>query len=155
MKKIIRYSQLKKIARKLTGKKVLVGGCFDFLHIGHIKFLKKAKEEGDKLIVALESDKFIRKNKHRQPFHCQKQRAEILSALTMIDLIILLPFFKTDQDYLRLVETLNPDIIAVTEGDPQIGNKKRQAKKINAQVKTVIPRLKNFASSELIEKFFF
>ena len=63
-------------------KIVLVGGCFDILHLGHVVFLEKAKKEGDVLVVLLESDEKVRflKGKGR-PVHTQSERAEILSAL--------------------------------------------------------------------------
>ena len=80
---------------------VLVGGCFDILHIGHIRFLKAARKQGDSLVVALESDEFIRLQKRREPFHTQAERAEILAALRSVDTVILLPLLSTDEDYAR------------------------------------------------------
>jgi len=146
------YADLKLIIPKLTGKKVLVGGCFDLLHIGHIRFLKAAKKQGDTLIVALESDDFIKKIKKRQPFHSQIERAEILSSLKMVNVVILLPFLKSDNDYLNLVKMVKPNIIAVTKNDPQLKNKKRQANKIGGILKIVTPHIKNITSSKLIKK---
>jgi len=151
-KKIIEYNKLRTIIPKLTGKKVLVGGCFDFLHIGHIRFLKAAKKEGDILIIVLESDEFIQKKKKRQPFHNQIERAEILSSLQMVDVVILLPFLKSGNDYLNLVKIVKPDIVAVTENDPQLKNKKRQVNKIGGILKIVVPHINNIASSRLIKK---
>ena len=76
--------------RKMMGgkKTVLVGGCFDILHYGHLRFLSQAKEKGEMLIVALESDTFIRKIKNKKPIHTQEQRAEILAHLNLVDMII-------------------------------------------------------------------
>src|SRR6266403_2209747 len=53
-------------------KIVLVGGCFDIIHFGHIQFLQKAKEAGDYLIVALEPDERIINYKKRTPIHTQQ-----------------------------------------------------------------------------------
>lgn len=136
-----------------NNKTVLVGGCFDLIHFGHIKFLEKAKEKGDFLIVALESDKFIKKNKRKLPVHKQSERAEILSNLNMIDLVILLPFFNTNNDYLNLVKKISPSIIAVTEGDKQLINKQLQAKEISAEVKVVVTNLKNFSTRNIAKIF--
>ena len=62
-------------------KVVLVGGCFDLLHYGHIAFLKEAKKHGDYLIVLLESDENVRRLKGEgRPFHTQKQRKEMLAS---------------------------------------------------------------------------
>lgn len=99
-------------------KVVLVGGCFDVLHYGHVYFLKKAKELGNILIVALESDENTRKLKGpKRPIHTQKQRAEMLKSLRFVDKVITLPPMKSDLDYKKLVRRVNPDIIAVTYGD--------------------------------------
>ena len=136
-----------------NNKTVLVGGCFDLIHFGHIKFLEKAKEKGDFLIVALESDKFIKKNKRKLPVHKQSERAEILSNLNMIDLVILLAFFNTNNDYLNLVKKISPSIIAVTEGDKQLINKQLQAKEISAEVKVVVTNLKNFSTRNIAKIF--
>lgn len=157
MKKIIKYNELEKIIPQLTGKKVLVGGCFDLLHLGHIKFLKAAKKEGDILIIALESDKFIRKKKKREPFHSQQQRAEILVSLKSVDLVILLPYFcprnkkSLFKNYLSLVKKISPKIIAVTENDPLLEDKRKQASICGAQIK-VFPFISGFSSTDLIKK---
>ncbi len=157
--KIVDYKNLKKLIPKLTGKKVLVGGCFDILHIGHVCFLKAAKEQGDILIIALESDEFIRKNKKREPFHTQSARAEILSCLKIVDVVVLLPSFNSYDNYLKLVEIIKPDVVAITKDDPQIENKKRQVNKVGAILKIVTPHINNITSSSMLikklAKFFF
>lgn len=151
---IIRYEDLddKKQIFKNT-KTVLVGGCFDLIHFGHLKFLEAAKEQGDYLIVVLESDEFIKKHKRKLPVHQQGERAEILSNLNMVDLIILLPFFPTNNNYFDLVKKISPSIIAVTEGDKQLENKKKQAKEIGAEVKEVVTNLKNFSTRNIAKIF--
>ncbi len=134
-----------------TGHKniVLVGGCFDILHIGHIEFLKKAKAAGDCLIVALEPDERILKYKHRKQTHTQRERAEILSSIRFVDKIILLPVLNGFEEYNQLVEDIRPSVIAVTEGDPQFANKQRQAKIVGATVEAVVQRLGDFSSSAI------
>ncbi len=136
----------------MFGRKiVLVGGCYDILHYGHYAFLKAASEEGDILIIALESDEFIKKRKNRTPVHTQQQRAEILSGLSFVDYVIKLPFMNGDTDYMHLVDMTKPTIIAITDGDPQLENKKRQAEKVGAQLKIVTPVVESFSSSSIIE----
>lgn len=152
MKKIITLSQFKKLKKEFDKKNVvLVGGCFDLFHYGHLFFLKKAKESGNFLIVALESDKFIKKVKKRNPIHNQQQRAEILSQMQVVDLVIKLPFLAKDEDYFSLVKLIKPKIIAVCENDPQMKNKLKQAKTINAQLKVVCPLITNFSSSKILK----
>lgn len=150
--KIIRLQDLKYLQRLFQGKKmVLVGGCFDLLHYGHYSFLKNAKEIGDCLIVVLESDEFIVKQKMRKPVHSQSERAEILAGLRIVDWVITIPYFSSDKDYEDLVKKIHPDIIAVTRNDPQIENKKRQAALINGKLKVVIPLLRGFSTQKIIQ----
>jgi len=153
-KKIWEHTEIENRIDEFKGKKiVLVGGCFDLIHYGHHTFLQKAKEQGDVLIVALEPDKYIRNKKNRRPVHTQMERAEILTALTYIDAIILLPYIADESGYQRLVEKIHPFIIAITEGDPHKDKKQRQAVTIGATVKEVVPLLPRFATSSIIESY--
>ena len=122
-------------------KVVLVGGCFDILHYGHIYFLKKAKKLGDLLVVALESDENTKKLKGpKRPIHTQKQRQKMLESLRFVDKVIALPPMKSDSDYEKLVRKVNPDIIAVTAGDT----------KNTFRVKTVIiPKIKTPSTTQI------
>ena len=134
-------------------KTVLVGGCFDLIHYGHIVFLKNAKKQGDYLIVALESDDNVRKHKGRnRPIHKQSERAEMLRSLRMVDKVVELPTLTGYNEYLAFVKKVKPDVIAVTENDLQIENKKRQAELVGANVIVVVPRLEPHSTTNLIEK---
>lgn len=130
---------------------VLIGGCFDIVHIGHIRFLKAAKERGDALVIALESDEFIRQRKHREPFHTQVERAEILSSIGVVDQIILLPLMENEKDYDALVERVKPSIIAITEGDLQESNKRRMAEKHGAELAVVSSHVSHKSSSLILD----
>jgi len=137
------------LPRKSKGRVVLTGGCFDILHIGHVRFLSEAKGMGDYLVVLLESDKSVKKLKgENRPVFIQKERAEMLTALRSVDLIVLLPMMEKDRDYLNLVMKIKPDIIAVTEGDPLIEKKQGQAKEVGGELK-IIPLTKTLSTSEL------
>lgn len=138
------------IERQGYSKVVLVGGCFDILHYGHIEFLKKAKAEGDYLIVALEPDESISNYKKRVPTHNQQERAEILASLRYVDQVILLPLLKGFADYNQLVANIKPQVIAITADDPQINNKQKQADSVGATVTIVTPRLLNFSSTKIV-----
>ncbi len=149
---IINYSDLEKIIPKFKDKtKVLVGGCFDLLHYGHFLFLKKSKKLGDVLIVALEPDEFIILKKKRKPVHTLDQRAEILNAMKFVNLVIKLPLMKGYKDYFELVKKVSPQYIAITKGDPQKKNKQKQAKKIGAELKEVVKRIKPFSTSYILK----
>lgn len=152
--KIISISQLKgKISfiKKHFKKIILVGGCFDVFHYGHLIFLKKAKVLGDYLIILLESDNFIRKIKRRKPIHNQEQRAEILSAISDVDLVIKIPYFKTDVEYFNLVKIIQPAVIAVSKGDLNFKKKEQQAKMINGKIIVVTKLLTKFSSTKIID----
>ena len=135
------------------GKKkvVLIGGCFDLLHYGHFEYLRKAKSEGEYLIVALEPDKSIINYKNRQPFHNQKQRAANLSSIRFVDHVLMLPELKGYDDYRQLVIDTCPNIIAITQGDPQLANIKKQAAEVGAEVKEVVNLLDGMSSSAILK----
>lgn len=130
-------------------KKVLVGGCFDLLHFGHIRFLEAAKQCGDWLIVALESDENVKKTKgDARPIHSQAQRKTMLESLRFVDEVISLPPLKTDKDYETLVRDVHPTIIAITEADPMEQKKRNHADTIGAAI-VVIPKVHTPSTSQL------
>jgi len=151
MAKIIKSKDIE-ICRQLwkDKKTVLVGGCFDLFHFGHLKFLQQARKKGQFLIVFLESDRFIKEKKRKIPVHNQKERAEVLSAMNFIDLIVLLKYLKNENQYFQLVKRIKPSVIAVTAGDFFLKNKQNQAVKINARLEVVTPLIKKFSSSKII-----
>ncbi|HLC07464.1 MAG TPA: adenylyltransferase/cytidyltransferase family protein [Candidatus Babeliales bacterium] len=131
---------------------VLVGGCFDILHFGHIQFLEKARGAGDYLIVALEPDERITQHKNRLPIHTQQKRVHNLLALRYVDHVILLPVLQGFDDYLQLVQSIKPHIIAVTSNDPQMTNKQKQADTINAQLVIVNNRIAHLSSTAIYQQ---
>ncbi len=153
MNKIVNTKEAISISAELKseGKTiVLTGGCFDILHIGHVKLMQKAKKLGDILFVLLESDESVEKLKgSKRPINSQKERAEILAELSSVDYVVLMKEMKSNEDYDSLIYKLKPDIIATTKNDPQGVHNERQAKKINAKVSYVINRIKNKSTSQL------
>jgi rfaE bifunctional protein nucleotidyltransferase chain/domain len=141
---------------KSKNKIVLAGGCFDILHFGHIHFLKKAKSFGNYLIVALESDKNIKRLKGEgRPFNNQKQRKEILESLRFVDEVTVLKDHMTDKDYMDLVTKIKPSIIAITKGDLIKKLKQKQAERVGAKIIEIkkIPFLSSSLLSKIIPKF--
>ena len=138
MEKIISADQAVKIAKKIREKGqsiVLVGGCFDILHVGHIAFLEKAKKYGESLFVLLESDKSVKDKKgHGRPINSQKERAIILSALHAVDYVVMLPYIAENEKYDKIVAAIKPLYLATTDKDPYVYHKKRQALQIGAKV---------------------
>lgn len=126
-------------------KIVLVGGCFDILHYGHISFLKKSKKLGTYLIVALESDENTKRLKGpTRPIHSQKQRKEMLESLSFIDKVISL---SPKPDYTKLLEKAKPDIITTTPDDNLLKNRKRyEAMGIKI---VIIPKIKVRSTTQI------
>jgi len=151
---IIDVKKIDELKSKTKNKKiVLAGGCFDVLHSGHVEFLKKAKGAGDILIILLEHDKSVRSKKGKdRPFLNQKLRSKNLSDLKIIDYIVLLPFPVDDAFYFNLTKLIEPDIIAITKGDPLTDVKKKQVEGVGGKILSVINRNKKYSSSKIINK---
>ena len=136
--------------KKLEKRIVLVGGCFDILHPGHIIFLEKAKKAGDIVIVFLESDQKVKELKgNGRPIHTQKDRAKILSALKSVDFVVMLPYLDNGKDYDELISKIKPDVIALTFGDENTHHK-RSAKLVGAKLKYVTKMIGNHSSSRIL-----
>jgi len=99
---------------KKEGRKVVfTNGCYDIIHVGHIRCLQESKRRGDVLIIALNSDRSVRSLKgYPRPFIPQEERAEMVSALECVDYVIIF-----DQDNpLELINAIEPDVL-VKGGD--------------------------------------
>jgi len=104
---------------KNKGKKIIfTNGCFDILHIGHVKYLEKAKTFGDILIVGLNSDKSVERLKGKnRPINPQVDRSYILASLEVVDYVVI---FNKDSP-LDLIKTISPDILV--KGGDYLGKK--------------------------------
>lgn len=132
-------------------KIVLVGGCFDVLHPGHVIFLEKAKKAGDRLVVMLESDKKVKILKGaNRPVHTQKSRAKVLSALKSVDQVVRLPFMENEAQYDRLIAKIKPDIIATTKGHASVSHHQRSAKLVGAKLKFVTNIIGGYSTSRIL-----
>ena len=107
---LIRRSELNELITKLKsqGKTIVTtNGCFDILHVGHVRYLAKAKSFGDVLIVALNSDKSVKSIKgETRPINNENDRAEVLSALRSVDYVVL---FDEDSPVDLLLQ-IKPDV---------------------------------------------
>jgi D-beta-D-heptose 7-phosphate kinase/D-beta-D-heptose 1-phosphate adenosyltransferase len=99
---------------KSNGERVVfTNGCFDILHIGHIRLLEEARRKGDRLVVGLNSDASVRELKGPlRPIVSEGERARILAALSAVDAVLLFD----ESTPLRLIEAIRPDIL-VKGGD--------------------------------------
>jgi D-beta-D-heptose 7-phosphate kinase/D-beta-D-heptose 1-phosphate adenosyltransferase len=145
--KIVERLKLKEIISGLKeqGRKIVfTNGCFDLLHAGHVRYLQKAKNLGDILVLGLNSDKSVSKIKPGRPITSQEQRAEVLSALLVIDYITI---FDEETPY-ELIKYLQPDVLvkgADWKPDEIVGND------IVKEVHT-IPFVQGISTSEIIRK---
>lgn len=90
------------------GKKIVfTNGCFDLLHVGHLYSLKEAKKHGDLLVVAVNSDKSVKKYKgDERPIINENDRIALLCALEIVDYVILMD----DDNPVNIIETIKPDV---------------------------------------------
>jgi D-beta-D-heptose 7-phosphate kinase/D-beta-D-heptose 1-phosphate adenosyltransferase len=100
-------------ALRAQGKRtVFTNGCFDIVHVGHVRYLREAKALGDILVIGLNSDASVRQLKNGRPINPEDQRAEVLASLAMVDYVTI---FSEDTPY-ELIKSLNPDVL-VKGGD--------------------------------------
>lgn len=128
---------------------VFTNGCFDILHVGHIRYLKKAAELGDILIVGVNSDNSVRRLKgEKRPVICEKDRIEMLTVLDFIDHVIM---FDEDTPY-ELIKSIQPDLL-VKGGDYKLEEVvgKDIVEKNGGKV-ALIPLVEGSSTTNIIEK---
>jgi rfaE bifunctional protein nucleotidyltransferase chain/domain len=125
-------------SEKSAGRRVVVtNGCFDLLHVGHVRFLQEARALGDTLLVGLNGDGSVRELKGAgRPVNPEAERAEVLAALGCVDAVMVFP----EKRATRFLEVAQPDIY-VKGGDyrPEDLDADEQAavKKAGGQVKVL------------------
>ena len=147
MGKILNWSELRKIVDKLRseGKKIVfTNGCFDIIHIGHIRYLKEARSLGEILIVGLNSDRSVSAIKPDRPVNPQNQRAEVLASLDMVDYVTV---FEEETPY-ELIRLIRPDVL-VKGGDW----KKEDIVGADMAAETLsLPYVQGVSTTEIIER---
>ena len=145
--KIFSRSRLSQTLKKTRGRKKIVftNGCYDLLHVGHVRLLRKARSLGDKLVVALNSDGSVRRLKGPgRPLVGEKNRAELIAALDCVDYVT----FFSEPTPLETIRALKPDILikgADYAASEIVG--KDDVKKV-----VRFPLVKGFSTSTLIRK---
>ena len=95
--------------RRAGERVTLANGCFDLLHVGHVRYLHAAKELGGRLVVAINSDDSVRALKGEgRPLMPAEERAEILAALADVDAVVIFP----ERDVRALIRDIRPDVQA-------------------------------------------
>lgn len=110
--KLLTRAELRKQveAWRAAGDRItLANGCFELLHVGHIRYLRAAKELGGRLVVAINSDDSVRALKGEdRPLMPAEERAEILSALADVDAVVVFP----ERDVRAIIREIHPDVHA-------------------------------------------
>jgi rfaE bifunctional protein nucleotidyltransferase chain/domain len=149
MKSISEGAELAASFRRDGKRIVFTNGVFDILHPGHLRYLQHARSLGDILIVGLNSDASVRRNKGpERPINSQEERAEILEALECVDLVVLFD----DDTPAEIIRAIQPDILvkgADWAEDAIVGRDTVEAR--GGKVIRV-PVQAGFSTSALIEK---
>jgi D-beta-D-heptose 7-phosphate kinase/D-beta-D-heptose 1-phosphate adenosyltransferase len=151
--KIVSQEELeKRLAqwRVLSKTVVFTNGCFDLLHAGHIQSLTQAANEGDYLVVGLNSDASVKKLKGKnRPVNSEQSRAHVLASLSMVDAVVI---FIEDTP-LELIKRIMPDVL-VKGGDYKPEEIAGAKEVITNGGKVVInPILPGFSTTSIINKF--
>lgn len=130
---------------KSRGKTIVfTNGCFDLIHVGHVRYLSEAKKLGDILVIGLNSDSSVSAIKPGRPVIPEGERAEVLSALCMVDYVVL---FDEETPY-ELIKDVRPDVLVKgADWDPKdiVGND-------IAKETLTIPFVEGKSTSEIIKK---
>lgn len=133
-----------------AGKKIaFTNGCFDILHVGHVRYLREAKKTADILVLALNSDSSVRAIKgETRPVVPEQERAEILAALECIDFVTIFP----EPTPLELINLLKPDVL-IKGGDwPEEKVVGREEVQTWGGKVAIIPEIEGKSTTNIVEK---
>ena len=135
-----------------AGKKlVATNGCFDLLHVGHVRYLETARTLGDALVVGINGDESTRELKgDGRPINSANDRAEVIAALACVDLVAIFP----DVRAVRFLELARPDIY-VKGGDYTVDTLDKSERAVleqsGAEIR-IIPFQKGYSTSGMVNK---
>ena len=150
--KIVERSALDALLQELRRQKkiiVFTNGCFDILHVGHVRYLQAARKLGDVLVLGLNSDTSVQALKGpTRPINSQADRAEVLAGLEAVDHIVIFDEITAE----RLVAAVKPDIYVkggdyMVENLPEAGIVREYGGKVE-----LLPEVQGRSSSNMIKK---
>ena len=152
--KIISLEQVPQRTKELRaagGKVVATNGCFDLLHVGHVRYLEAARALGDVLIVGINGDESVGALKGpNRPVNNQNDRAEIVAALECVDLVVIFPDVRAT----KFLERATPDVY-VKGGDykTETLNPEETAalKKIGSKIE-ILPLERGYSTTDLLAR---
>jgi rfaE bifunctional protein nucleotidyltransferase chain/domain len=152
--KVVSLEELAKRAKdfRVAGKKIVAtNGCFDLLHVGHVRYLKAARALGDALIVGINGDESVRELKGPgRPINNQNDRAEVVAALEFVDVVTIFPEIRAT----KFLERTAPDVyVKGGDYDQETLNAEEQSvlKKIGAKI-DIVPFERGYSTSELLKR---
>lgn len=148
--KIVTVEDLLQIKEERKNEQmVFSNGCFDILHVGHVRYLNEARSFGDYLVIGLNSDRSVRQLKGPdRPINQQDSRAVMLAALAFVDYVVIFD----EETPLVLIQQLLPDILVKgSDYDPKdiVGGKEVIA---NGGKVVTVPLVEGFSSTKIINK---
>ena len=150
--KIVSLEELARVVadlKKKNKKIVTTNGCFDLLHLGHVRCLKKARSLGEILILGLNSDESVKKIKgQKRPLNNQEARAECLAELICVDYVSI---FNDDspEEFLKIVQ---PDIHVKGRDYEEKPIKEKELVESSGGKVVLIDIVEGYSTSDLIEK---
>ena len=154
IRKIKLRNELRTIAKRLKSegaKIVFTNGCFDLLHLGHVRYLREAKKLGDVLIVGVNSDNSVTALKGPgRPYISEMERAEILASLECVDYVAIFSELRPDS----LIKLIKPDV-HVKGGDYRVSElpERKLVESLGGKV-VVIPPIKGRSTTNIVTKIF-
>lgn len=150
-KKIVERSRLREVARDLRAqskKIVFANGCFDILHVGHIRYLEGARDEGDALIVGVNADSSVCGLKGPdRPILDERARALLVAALRVVDYVVIFP----EPNVEALLDELRPDVHAKgTDYTAESVPERAVAERLGVRV-AIVGDPKNHSTRELLQ----
>ena len=128
---------------------VFTNGCFDVLHVGHIKFLRFARSQGDVLVIGLNSDASVKKIKGaRRPIYTQDERAQMLSALADVDYVVI--FGEPTPE--KLIRSVKPAVLVKGEDWKEKGVVGREFVEAHGGKVILAPLVQGLSSSDIIKR---
>src|SRR4051812_26548037 len=152
--KIVEFEELSHRCEKLRSagnKLVATNGCFDLLHVGHVRYLQAARALGDALLVGINSDESTRQLKgNDRPINNENDRAEVVAALSCVDVVSVFDEIRA----VRFLELARPDLYA-KGGDYTVAtldqSESKVLERIGAELR-IIAFEKGYSTSSLLQK---
>jgi len=152
--KVVPLEEIQQRAKALrtAGKRIVAtNGCFELLHVGHVRYLNAARALGDALIVGINGDQSVRELKGAgRPVNSENDRAEIVAALECVDLVTIFPEMRAT----RFLELTAPDIYAKGgdyNQDTLNAGERQVLQKIGAKI-DIVPFEPGYSTSDLLKR---